>query len=395
MNLFFPPVVSGGYELECRQVADALAARGHAVSVLTSDHESAAVEECVPYPVFRRLRQFWPLDRPVRGAQRWRRLTTCWHNRRVTQRVIEDTRPDVVFLWSQLRIGMGAARAASRAGVPYAWRIGDEFLAGFRPAPLAFSPRGVYRYVCDAWLFADGTYRGLDFRAVSSITRAVTRSLLEQDVPLERAVVIPKGIPLERFPPREDREAHGATRVLYAGRLHPEKGVHTLIEAAHRVSRDPGRPPLDVTLVGTGAAEYVARLEALARAGHARISFAGHVDYARMGPVYRAHDLFVFPSIIAEGLGATQQEAMASALPIVSTAHGGQGEFLVDGENGLAFAAGDAAALAAQLERVIRDEALRRRLARGARATAERHFSMDVYAERTEAFLRDAREAWA
>ena len=87
----------------------------------------------------------------------------------------------------------------------------------------------------------------------------------------------------------------------------------------------------------------------------------------------------VFPSIWSEPFGLTHLEAMASGVPVVSTANGGQGEFLRDGVNALVFEPEDAEGLACRLASLIVDDSLRRRIALGGRRLVEREFTLTRY----------------
>jgi L-malate glycosyltransferase len=78
---------------------------------------------------------------------------------------------------------------------------------------------------------------------------------------------------------------------------------------------------------------------------------------------------------ISEGIPVTLIEAMGARLPIVSTAVGGVGEVVIDGETGLLAAAGHDRALAEHILRLQRDPDMARRLGSAGRDRAERLFS--------------------
>jgi glycosyltransferase involved in cell wall biosynthesis len=109
-----------------------------------------------------------------------------------------------------------------------------------------------------------------------------------------------------------------------------------------------------------------------------------------MPGLYRTHDVLAFTSTWKEPFGLTHLEAMASGTPVVSTTVGGQGEFLRDGENALTVPAGDSGALADSLERIVRDDALRRRLAFQGRKTVEQRFTLSRYVDELDAWLTHA-----
>jgi spore coat protein SA len=171
--------------------------------------------------------------------------------------------------------------------------------------------------------------------------------------------------------------------------LHPYKGVHTLIEAAHIVSSWNEIPPLEVSVVGDGPEEYKRQLQDMAFQGRARVEFLGKVPHAKLARLYREHDIFVFPSTWQEPFGLTHLEAMASGTPVISTAGGGHGEFLRDRENALVFEKEKADQLAWHILCLIRDRNLSRRLATRARVVVEREFSLERYAADLEAFLQE------
>jgi len=390
----YPPHYLGGYEILCAQVVDLLRARGHGIEVLTSVHRN----EGVPYApvrdgIHRLLRLYAPFSRPA-GIERWARLTTALYNYRRTRVFLASRRPDLVFVWSQLRLTVGAARAVQEAGLPMVYTFNDEHIAGFSPASCRPAPRSLAAWLADATVCRPATLRGLRFPYSTCISRLLKDNLVRAGVPIEDSRVIYQGIPIERFPRREHPPAVPTRepRLLYAGQLHAYKGVHTLVAAAHRLAADPAFAAVTVDIAGDGPEDYKARLQREAAAGPARISFLGRRPHQELSGLYRDHDVFVFPSVWQEPFGLTHLEAMASGTPVVSTADGGHGEFLVHEENALVFGKEDEQALAAQLRRLLTDPVLAHGLADRARRLVETRFSLGRYVEDLERLLLDARE---
>ena len=387
----FPPHILGGYEILCGQVCDALTRRGHDVTVLTSDHGTdggAPREDSLG--VRRALKLYAPFDMPA-GLMRARRLRAGRFNYRVTAEEIAARTPDVIFMWSQLRLTVAPARAAEDSPAAVAYTFNDENILGYLPGPFGLRPRKLARWLIENLLIPGVTLKGLRFDHATCISRTLRDRLLARGLPAQEIKVIYQGIPIADFPlkPRPG-SIHSPARLLYAGQLHPWKGVHTLIEAAGRIAEARGRGAAAVTVVGGGPQDYVAELERDAAACGAAVEFRGRVPHHELPTIYRDHDVFVFPSTWPEPFGLTHLEAMASGTPVVSTAAGGQAEFLDHGRNALIFEKEDAAGLAARVWELMDSAGLRERLAAAGRATVEERFTLDRYVTELEAFLQEA-----
>ena len=154
------------------------------------------------------------------------------------------------------------------------------------------------------------------------------------------------------------------------GRLSEEKGFHLLIEAVERLLAR-GH---DVELWIAGEGGEKERLEArMRRSPHARrFSLLGFTPDTVA--LFSAFDVFALSSL-REGLPNVVLEAMAMEVPLVATRCGGMQAFGRDGVDMLLVDVNSVAALEAGLERLLRDAALRARLARAARDRIVQDFS--------------------
>lgn len=395
----FPPYYLGGYEILCAQVCNELEQRGHEIIVLTSTHGLDGRKEGGEISnVHRILKVYIPFDQPPR-LMRMRRWRVGKYNYGLTSDLIAGEHPDVIFIWSQLRLTLGSARAAQDSGIPVACTFNDEHIAGFLPAPFRLTPRHFAGYVADHWIFPDITFRGMQFKHATCISHMLKNNLLSRGMPISDAKVIYQGIPLEQFPEKpEAGKVKTPAHVLYVGQLHPYKGVHTLIEAANMIAdcgvkdlRSPARN-VSVSIIGDGPEGYKSKLKEKAAQGNAIFEFVGKVPHSELPRIYREHDIFVFPSTWQEPFGLTPLEAMASGTPVISTADGGHGEILRDGENALVFEKENSEQLAGQIIRLITDRDLGQHLAANARAMVENDFTLKRYVSDLEAFLWVAKE---
>ena len=156
---------------------------------------------------------------------------------------------------------------------------------------------------------------------------------------------------------REGRDAPGMTIGVVCA-LRPEKGLLTLIRSFASIHRQhPG-----ATLVMVGSGPMLPQLEEEARAlgVHGSCSFVPKTT--AVAEWMRRIDIFVLPSL-SEALSNSLMEAMACGCCCVASNVGGNPELIGDNERGLLFPKEDSAALAAVLDRLLRDPELRKELA--------------------------------
>lgn len=383
----YPPHYLGGYELLCAQVCDGLKARGHAVDVITSRHGVDPRDPPEP-GVHRELHLVSPFEAPP-VMERSVRLRVGRINEAIARDWMQRLRPDVVFVWSQLRITLGPSRAASRLGLTTVFTFNDEHPLIFVPRPPSWRPRRLVGALLDATLYRELFLEHLDLSHVTCISRHLLDRLVAGGLPIRHARVIHQSIAIDDFPPRPDPGSLQAPpRLLFVGQMLPYKGAHLLVEAVRRLVAS-GRE-VRLALIGSGESGYEQRLREEARPLGDRVTFLGRADRAQLPALYRAHDLFVFPSTSVEGFGLTFLEAMASGVPVVATDSGGHGEVIRHGVNALVFPEGDGEALAATIARMLDDEGLRRGLARRALEEVRRRFHFDRYLDEIEDFLEEA-----
>lgn len=198
-----------------------------------------------------------------------------------------------------------------------------------------------------------------------------------------RITVLPNAVPGPAAIPdrvRADRGRPDGTpgrpvRLLFLGRLIPIKGLNILLDAlATPACRD---RDWVLTIAGDGDRDtYSTQAERLGLAD--RVSFTGWLNPDQCREQLAAADVLVQPSLF-EGLPMAVLEAMAYGLTIVATRVGSVDEAVEDGGSGLLVEPGDAAALAAALERVLADGDLRAALAAAARQRFEDQYDIAAY----------------
>jgi colanic acid/amylovoran biosynthesis glycosyltransferase len=207
---------------------------------------------------------------------------------------------------------------------------------------------------------------------VSDYARSQLLSIVDGDV-RGRLPTVHCGVDIERFSPRDPAPVEGPFSVLTVAQLARRKGIDVLLDAVALLrERD---VPVEAVIVGDG--DERRSLEARARrlGLDDAVTFAGAVGQDRIPDYYARASVFCLPSF-AEGIPIVLMEAMARELPVVATAIMGVPELVVHGRNGLLVPPARADELAAALEELARDPALREQLGREARERVAEAFEL-------------------
>lgn len=230
-------------------------------------------------------------------------------------------------------------------------------------------------------------YRRCRFSALSEATR---QDLVRRGVAAERIRVIPPGIDRDLHRPAAARADGGAPTILYVGRLKRYKGIETVLEATALLRRTVPNVRCSIVGVGDHAEALRRRAANFGLGGH--VEFAGRVTLAEKVRRMQQADVLVYPSP-KEGWGLSVIEANACGTPVVASRSPGLTEAVADGESGLLVPHGDAAAMAAALQRILTDRDLAASLRQGAARWAQR-FTWESSAQAMGQLLEDARDEW-
>lgn len=221
-------------------------------------------------------------------------------------------------------------------------------------------------------------------------SEAIERKVRAEGRDTARFAVVPNGIDLSRFSgpvrPCALRREYGipaaAPLLGVVARLEPEKGHRHLIDAMPAILA--GVPDAWLAVIGGGSEADALRAQAraLGPTVAGRIVFTGRRD--DVSAVTADLTVAVLPSL-REAQGISLLEAMARRVPVVASDVGGIPEVVTDGVDGLLVPAGNAAALAEAIVRLLRDAALARRLGEAGRRTVEERFSIDAQVRRIQA----------
>ncbi|MEY4916955.1 MAG: hypothetical protein RL616_868, partial [Verrucomicrobiota bacterium] len=179
-------------------------------------------------------------------------------------------------------------------------------------------------------------------------------------------------------------------KLLYAGQMIPEKGIHTAIAALGLLAKENNFSDLTLSLVGGGMRpDYEKELRAQpAQLGIAdRVNFLGKIPRAELPRVYAEHDVLIFPSEWDEPFAITPLEAIASGLNVVGTTTGGSGELFRNRETAMTFAAGDAADCARAIRELCAGQELFEKISFNARLEVRSQHTLEAMVDKIEASL--------
>lgn len=221
-----------------------------------------------------------------------------------------------------------------------------------------------------------------------------------------RCQTIYNGVDIEHFAPEKDsgKKNNDAKHLLFVGRITPEKGLHTLLEAFQILVTQ--CPQVRMEIVGPHDQtprsfivdlhnnnkvanlkwfydkNYLSQLKAMLCSDTAsKVTFSGHIQQAYLHNNYRNADVLVNPSF-SESFGMSLVEAMATEVPVVATRVGGMTEVIEEDKTGILVEPGDAPALAAAILRLLANEEVRKSMGSAARKRAVELFSWDRISEK-------------
>ena len=396
---------AGGEEQSCQQVVEGLKQRGHTTLVLTSMHgtNNVPVEED---GVYRSL--YLEVDRvPWRHSITFftKRKTREKHNLQCFEHVLEQFKPDVVFIWGMYNLPrslpvLAEARYPDNVAYRFAtyWPTLPSAHEFYWRAPgrkwySRISKKILGRFAL-AMLANEVREYPLTFKHAISVSAASRNILVEAGVPVPNARIIYTGLDINKYLNGEQPQRGHDERslnLLYAGRLASDKGIDTAIEAMTKLVFGQGRREISLSLAGSGSPEYENHLRFLVnQAGLSDyVSFLGWVEPAEMPGLLRKFDVLLLPSIWPEPFARVLLEGMISGLVVVATPTGGTPEIVLDGENGLLFTPGNSEDLAQKVGRLVDDPELRRNLAKAGQQTIMERFTVTKMMDDMESFLRD------
>jgi glycosyltransferase involved in cell wall biosynthesis len=379
----YVPVV-GGMETQALNMVSSLRDLGVKQLVVTrrSDPGLSREEMIDGVPVYR----VGPTGKSSR--YRWLFMLTC-----IPKMIRLRREYDVIFVPGYRVLGIAAvllARWLNKKCVFKAECIGEmsgEFFTGGLASVKLKRSQGVVQ-----WGIRQRNKLLVKADAFVSMYSDMTTELQDHGVAPHKMEVIPQSVHVERYTPA-DRTEKAAWReklglpathriAVYTGRIVSYKGVPVLLRVWNELRRT--HPDILLVICGSGGVDIYACEEEMHQyvtdqSMEDGVRFTGAVG--NVDAYMKASDLFVLPTE-NDAFPLCLLEAMACALPLVTTPVGGLKDVIQHERNGLVMTPGSEAELRACLVRLLDDEALCARLGAAAHADVLAHYTRQIVAKR-------------
>jgi glycogen synthase len=364
-NLYplYPPHYVGGYELRCSQVAEYLHGAGHEVRVLSTfiRLRNPTGENDGPIPIERWLRHYTFYNPETKGHPETtgRFYTIAMGEGQLVQarrfsQLMDDFRPDIVNWWNLEGLTKAILPIPAARGIPDVhwvedvWMVreygiqgenenlswfnfwrgnwGPQFSRPFLRRTLALRERAVRREGIPTRPFLNQP------RHVCFVSEFMRFEHRMAGLVFPSSEVIYSGIAHEKFYTQRAMSdfQRETLRLLYAGEVEPNRGLHTIIEALGLLPQIT-RAQIELSVADSGLQSpepYVEDIKKrIERLGLTKlVKFLGKIPPEETARVYQGHHVLVFASTRKEGLPITMVEAMCAGCAVITTGSGGASE---------------------------------------------------------------------
>jgi glycosyltransferase involved in cell wall biosynthesis len=403
LSNYYPPHHIGGYEELSAEVAGGLQAMGHEVIVLTS---RAGVKKSEHEAGIYRLLYNDIDNRPFKAAFDFFAQRDKYIRANITyfRSIVNKFHPDIILVWGMWNLPRALLVVAE---AEYPDRI-VYYMADYWPSlPSAFQlywqepARHSGARIIKASLSRmainkighEAPLPQLKFKHTLCVSNYVRETLVKPGIIPDSSRVIHNGINLAEYNDSKENCDKSSNpepvKLLYAGRLSPDKGAHIAVEAFSILVRKGYNVAL--TIVGTGSSDYLRQLEMQINKGQfaADVNMMGRVPREKMPDIIRQHDILLVPSVWPDPMPRVIQEAMAAGTAVVASDIGGIPEIIQDGENGLLFPIDDTNVLVEKLKILINQPGLMQRIASAGHETVRSRFDITHTVGQIDTYIKD------
>ncbi len=333
LNHEYPPVGGGGGKIT-QNLCEGLAQQGYEIRVLTSHFKDLPLREENDIVVYRLRAHRKQIFRASFQDMFWFVLKSTIKGLSIIRR----WKPDLIHAHFAVPAGAAAFLLSKLTGIPYILTIHGGDVPDAAPEKTAKWFRMIYPFSKSIWTSATRVI------AVSEYVRELAEK--KYDVPIQ---VIGNGINLTQFAPNKI-EQHSTPRILFVGRLSPEKNPLAVVHSLSTMTD----LPWECIVLGDGI--MMQDLKALIRTKkmQERIQIKGWVEQFEVVKWMATSDILFMPSLM-EGLPISGLQALACGLALVMSKTGGCVNLVKEERNGYLVEPGDIIGYTNALLRLLSD----------------------------------------
>jgi glycogen(starch) synthase len=423
ISAYYPPYHSGGYELRCKNIMDALADRGHAVLALTSQSGAGSQSPSpdAAYVVSRRLHLSDVGGVVSRMTERgWshdlgmllgfvRELWFGWRDTAFVDAQIRRFQPDVIYL--------GHVTNFSKTLVPYLANMPLVYDEGGSGLIHLWTERGIWYKFTDEYVsghFVFNVLKSLVVKVVGSMSgyrikprwawpgkmRIVfngglgLRKAMAQGIPVNGAKVIHSGVDTREFSFTPRGRFGSPLQFILPGGIVPRKGQIDGVKLLAEL-RERGIDGSMIIVGKTWSDSYYRELtdEIKRLQLENRVQLMPMITQAELAGLYHKADICFFPSYQTAGFSRVPLEAMACGCIVISYGNEGSDEIIRDRHSGFLVPPADYDSVVDVVKKLVSKPDSIRDITAAARMEVESRFPMQGYVDEIEEFLMNAADA--
>ena len=277
--------------------------------------------------------------------------------------------PELIYCRMPSYYAYWAFKMAKGGGIPVLTELHGDWSEAFSALPAKNLPVKAMRMAQSVWAKRACTSMGSKSIAVSCIGPKLQERYVSPSV--ASLVTTNHTVPESLYYSRDSYEHRQTPVLLFVGELERRKGLHILFDSLRMLHEEGG--PFQLRLFGLGSAREELTEYAKEHGFSEKVAFCGYAaNNNELFDQYRNADVFVLPSIAAEGVPRVIHEAMAMSCPVIATDIGSTA-WQLRNNGGVIVPPGDAAGLKQAISKVIASPNLQSDLSESGFETAKCH----------------------
>lgn len=319
LSNYFPPYYIGGYELACFDTAKYLQNAGHDVYILTGKHE----EESNKFErVYRKLKYI-----DYENPSYINKHEVEEFNFEITSNVINQVKPDLVYIWSLRLISLSPVWAINKLKVKKIFEIGDFWMKGFLGNNFMSKVKRTAKKILPGF-----NATNVEIDPIISVSQWMVKEMKEL-YGTKEVFQIPNGTKITK---EKTKKNNDVMRYMFCGRLDYTKGLDLALKALSNM-KDRKINDFEFNIYGDGDKEYIEKCQKITRLLklNDHVTFHGKID--NLQEEYKKNHVLLMPTRMREPFGLVLIEAMNYGVVPVATNDYGPSEIIDDHKNGLLF----------------------------------------------------------